>query len=74
MKDGWVGYRPEIKVLDCTVRDGGLMNNHNFEDGFVKAVYDTCVAAGALLISSVLGLKDKPKTPIFLPFKTHSVS
>jgi hypothetical protein len=21
----WVGYRPEIKVLDCTIRDGGLM-------------------------------------------------
>ena len=23
----WVSYRPEIKVLDCTIRDGGLMNN-----------------------------------------------
>ncbi|MBN1670141.1 MAG: aldolase catalytic domain-containing protein [Kiritimatiellae bacterium] len=42
----WVTYRPEIKVLDCTVRDGGLMNNHRFDDGFVKAVYDACVAAG----------------------------
>jgi len=44
--DSWVTYRPEIKVFDCTVRDGGLINNHNFEDGFVKAVYDTCIAAG----------------------------
>jgi len=44
--DSWVTYRPEIKVLDCTVRDGGLMNDHNFDDGFVKSVYDTCVAAG----------------------------
>ncbi len=42
----WLTYRPEIKVLDCTVRDGGLMNNHNFDDKLVKAVYDTCVAAG----------------------------
>ena len=42
----WVTYRPEIKVLDCTVRDGGLINNHVFEDGVVKSVYDTCVAAG----------------------------
>lgn len=42
----WITYRPELKVLDCTVRDGGLMNNHMFEDGFVKAVYDTCVEAG----------------------------
>jgi len=45
-KGTWVTYRPDIKVLDCTVRDGGLINDHNFEDGFVKAVYDTCVAAG----------------------------
>jgi len=45
-KGSWLGYRPDIKVLDCTVRDGGLINDHQFEDGFVKAVYDTCVAAG----------------------------
>ena len=39
-------YRPDIKILDCTVRDGGLINDHKFDDGFVKSVYDTCVAAG----------------------------
>jgi 4-hydroxy 2-oxovalerate aldolase len=39
-------FRPEIKVLDCTVRDGGLMNNHYFEDAFVRAVYQACAAAG----------------------------
>jgi 4-hydroxy 2-oxovalerate aldolase len=44
-KGTWVTYRPEIRVLDCTVRDGGLINDHMFEDGIVKAVYDTCVAA-----------------------------
>jgi 4-hydroxy 2-oxovalerate aldolase len=44
--DSWVTYRPEIKVIDCTVRDGGLMNGHRFDDAFVKTVYDTCVAAG----------------------------
>src|ERR1043166_4870384 len=42
----WVGYRPEIKVLDCTIRDGGLMNNHHFEDEIVKTVYSACVDAG----------------------------
>ncbi len=42
----WVGYREEIKVLDCTIRDGGLMNNHQFDDGLVKAVYEACVGAG----------------------------
>ncbi len=39
-------YRKEIKVLDCTVRDGGLMNNWQFEDGFVKAVYEACLKSG----------------------------
>ncbi len=42
----WITYRPEIKVLDATVRDGGLMNKHRFDDAFVKAVYETLVAAG----------------------------
>jgi 4-hydroxy 2-oxovalerate aldolase len=42
----WVMYRPDIKVLDCTVRDGGLINQHHWDDEFVKAVYDANVAAG----------------------------
>jgi 4-hydroxy 2-oxovalerate aldolase len=42
----WITYRPALKALDCTIRDGGLINDHAFEDGFVKAVYDACVAAG----------------------------
>jgi 4-hydroxy 2-oxovalerate aldolase len=41
----WLSYRPEIRVLDCTIRDGGLMNNHHFEDRVVKAVYATCTAS-----------------------------
>ena len=45
-KGTWVTYRPEIKIHDCTVRDGGLINDHQFDDGFVKAVYETCAAAG----------------------------
>jgi len=42
----WLSYRPEIKVIDATIRDGGLMNDHKFEDSVVKGVYDACVAAG----------------------------
>jgi 4-hydroxy 2-oxovalerate aldolase len=42
----WVSYRSEIKVVDCTIRDGGLMNNHQFSDEVVKAVYNACVEAG----------------------------
>lgn len=39
-------YKKEIKVMDCTVRDGGLMNKWQFSDEFVKGVYDACVEAG----------------------------
>ncbi len=46
MKAPWVTYRPEIRVLDCTIRDGGLCNDHKFGDELVKAVYLTCVESG----------------------------
>jgi 4-hydroxy 2-oxovalerate aldolase len=46
VKAPWITYRPELKVLDCTIRDGGLVNDHLFDDHLVKAVYDTCVEAG----------------------------
>ena len=43
---GWVTFDPELKIVDCTVRDGGLINAHQFENGFFKKVYDTCVESG----------------------------
>jgi 4-hydroxy 2-oxovalerate aldolase len=46
VKAPWITCRPEIKVLDCTVRDGGLINDHRFDETLVKAVYTTCVDAG----------------------------
>lgn len=42
----WITYRPELKVTDCTIRDGGLINNSQFTDAQVRAVYDACIAAG----------------------------
>lgn len=39
-------YRPEIKVFDCTVRDGGLMNKWQFDDRFVNKVYNSLSEAG----------------------------
>jgi len=39
-------YREQIKVLDCTIRDGGLINNHYFDDDFVRAVYQALTSAG----------------------------
>lgn len=58
-KGSWVTFRPEIKVLDCTIRDGGLMNDHKFTDEVVRAVYQTCVAAGVDYLE--LGYKNSRK-------------
>lgn len=39
-------YRPDIKVVDATIRDGGLVNNFFFEDQFVKELYEANIKAG----------------------------
>ncbi|MDD4956215.1 MAG: aldolase catalytic domain-containing protein [Candidatus Omnitrophica bacterium] len=39
-------YREQIKVVDCTIRDGGLINDHFFDDDFVREVYKALAAAG----------------------------
>ncbi len=39
-------YRPEIRVLDATLRDGGLVNNFFFTDEFVQDLYQTNIKAG----------------------------
>ncbi|MHC4123889.1 MAG: aldolase catalytic domain-containing protein [Planctomycetota bacterium] len=39
-------YREQIKVFDCTIRDGGLINNHYFTDEFVRAVYKALSKSG----------------------------
>ncbi len=40
-------YREQIKVIDCTVRDGGLMNKWQFSEKFVRNVYN-CLADAAV--------------------------
>lgn len=55
----WITYRPELKVLDCTIRDGGLINNHLFTDEVVRAVYDTCIEAGIDYME--VGYKNSPR-------------
>ena len=39
-------FREKIKVVDCTIRDGGLINNHDFDHRFVRAVYKALSEAG----------------------------
>lgn len=41
-----MGFREQIKVLDATVRDGGLVNSFRFTDEFVRDLYKTNVQAG----------------------------
>ena len=41
-----IGYRADIKVLDATLRDGGLVNDFRFSDEFVKALYLANIRAG----------------------------
>jgi 4-hydroxy 2-oxovalerate aldolase len=45
-KGTWLTYREDVRVVDCTIRDGGLINNFHFNDDLVKAVYDALEAAG----------------------------
>ncbi|MBO6218225.1 MAG: aldolase catalytic domain-containing protein [Treponema sp.] len=39
-------FRPSIKVVDATLRDGGLVNDFYFPEGFAKALYEANVKAG----------------------------
>ena len=39
-------YRPDIKVIDATLRDGGLVNEFRFTDEFVKALYNANLRSG----------------------------
>ena len=58
-KAPWITYRPGLKVLDCTIRDGGLVNAHKFSEEFVKAVYVACIEAGVDYME--VGYKNSPR-------------
>lgn len=61
----WVGFREELKVLDCTIRDGGLMNSSRFDDNVVRAIYDACADSGIDYME--IGYKNSKK--IYSPAK-----
>ena len=52
-------YRPQITVVDCTIRDGGLMNKSNFTLGCVQAVYKAICEAGIQIVE--LGYRNSKK-------------
>ena len=41
-----MSYRESIKVLDATIRDGGLVNDFFFDDNFVRSLYETNIKSG----------------------------
>lgn len=45
-KGNLLTVREDVRVLDATIRDGGLVNNFRFTDEFVKKLYETNIAAG----------------------------
>ncbi|MBP1549699.1 MAG: aldolase catalytic domain-containing protein [Oscillospiraceae bacterium] len=45
-KGSLMSVRNDIKVLDATIRDGGLCNNFNFSDEFVTELYKMNVRCG----------------------------
>jgi len=46
-------------MLDCTIRDGGLVNDSHFTDDQVQAVYAACLASGIDYME--IGYKNSPK-------------
>lgn len=47
------------KILDCTIRDGGLVNNWDFDVEFVRDLYYSLNAAGVEYME--IGYKNSPK-------------
>lgn len=45
-KGSLLSFRPDIKVVDATIRDGGLCNDFRFTNEFVKNLYHANVKAG----------------------------
>ena len=45
-KGNLMTFRHDIKIVDATIRDGGLVNNFFFTDEFVKELYEANIKAG----------------------------
>lgn len=45
-KGSLISFRPDVKVVDATIRDGGLVNDFRFTDEFIRDLYETNIKAG----------------------------
>ena len=41
-----MNYRSDVRVIDATLRDGGLVNDFRFSDEFVRDLYLSNIKAG----------------------------
>ncbi len=46
LKGNLMTVREDVRVLDATLRDGGLVNDFYFSDDFARALYEANLAAG----------------------------
>lgn len=46
MNHNLVSFVPNLRVLDCTLRDGGLVNDSFFSDEFARALYEANLKSG----------------------------
>ena len=51
--------KQQPQIIDCTIRDGGLVNNWDFSVEFVRQLYDTLDKAGVEYME--VGYKNSPK-------------
>ncbi len=51
---------PKLEILDCTIRDGGYLNNWNFDKKIVKEIYRSISKTGVDVIE--LGFRNVPKS------------
>lgn len=51
--------KQNVKIIDCTIRDGGLVNNWDFSEEFVRDLYEGLNAAGVEYME--IGYKNSPK-------------
>ncbi|MCY0902567.1 MAG: aldolase catalytic domain-containing protein [Firmicutes bacterium] len=54
-----VGKQRDAKILDCTIRDGGLVNGWDFSTEFVRELYQSLSRAGVDYME--IGYKNSPK-------------
>ena len=60
-KGNLLSVRQDIRVVDATIRDGGLCNDFRFSDEFVRDLYKANLKAGVTRTSAPSSAKTTQK-------------